>query len=99
VIKQLDWVPRDHARRRDPGTSHAAARSMRSDASALMEQIHADLKLRGPSTQSELAARLALRPDQVWRRVSDLKNRERIADTGITRPGDSGRHQTVWSAI
>ena len=35
--------------------------------------------------------------DGVWKRVSDLARDRLIVDSGIRRPGDSGRMQVVWA--
>jgi len=98
--QQLDlWSPRSHARRRDPETSHAAAESVTRSAKALMEVIWRSLATLGPATFSELADRTGLEPQQVWKRLSDLRDEERIEPSGLTRPGRSGRRQTVWRVV
>jgi hypothetical protein len=100
-MKQLDFLsPRPHARRTDPATSHDAARSIHGSAEALTARLYAVLARRGPMTRSELtaAAGQKLSDYQVSKRVSDLKNAKLIVDTGQTRPGPTGRMQTVWRA-
>lgn len=77
-------------------TSEAAAYSIESSARALMMRVLRHLQRYGPATQSELAAALRLRPDQVWRRLSDLKNHGYIEDTGARRLGPTKRFQAVW---
>ena len=94
--EQEDWLAQEHARRTDPRTSKAAARNMQRHSKALLALLFGELKRHGPMTQTELALRTRLRPDQVWRRLSDLKNKKMIVDSGETRPGDSGRPQIVW---
>lgn len=92
----FDFDPHDHHRTRGMDTSEAAAYSVEHDARALMMQIFTRLRLAGPAAQCELAAALHLRPDQVWRRLSDLKNQGLIEDTGLRRLGPTKRFQAVW---
>lgn len=94
---ELDFDPTTHSRTDDLSTSKAAAHSV-VNASAIMGIILNALKVHGPRTQSELAQLLDLHDSQVWKRLSDLKNKQRIEPTGVTRLGPSGRAQTVWRA-
>ena len=99
ISPAFNWHPTEHARREDKPTSRAAAESVRQSAQPIMDEIHRDLRQRGPGTFSDLAARLN-RPDgQVWKRLSDLERAGRVTASGQTRKGPSGRQQTVWEAV
>lgn len=94
----FEFDPEKHSRTDDLHTSKAAAHSI-VNASAIMGIILSNLKVHGPRTQAELAQLCGLHDSQVWKRLSDLKNLKRIEPTGLTRPGPSGRAQTVWRAV
>jgi len=86
----------EHARGSDPFTSRAASESMEDASKAIINAIYADLKLNGPGTFEQISQRSGLRPDQVWRRLSDME-RQRLAEpTDRTMKGSSGRQQRVW---
>lgn len=91
-----EYMAHKHARRENPPTSKAAAISMQAPAVTLMEQIMASLYFDGPATQHELAQRLQLESQQINKRTADLKIAGKIEPSGLTRPGPSGRAQTVW---
>lgn len=93
--REHDWATR-HARHNDRETSKAAARSMRSTAGGLCARILSCLKTYGPGTFEQVAVRLNLRPDQVWKRLSDLNGRIVADGTAI---GSSGREITKWRAL
>lgn len=97
-LVDLAWQAHEHARTSDRSTSHAAAASVRHGARAIMDQILGELRRFGPGTFSELALRCERDEAQVWKRLADLKNASLIEPTGDTRPGRSGRAQTVWRA-
>lgn len=92
----FDYDPHGHHRHGDMDTSEAAAYSIDHHARALMVKVLRHLQMFGPATQSELAVGMKLRPDQVWRRLSDLKNQGYIEDTGARRLGPTKRFQAVW---
>lgn len=95
-----EYDPHEHHRVDDPDTSKAAAHSISPvSADAIMGILLSALKIHGSRTQAELAAWLGLRDAQVWKRLSDLKNRGLIVPSGLTRPGPSGRQQIVWRAV
>jgi len=61
---------------------------MEHDVRRLIDIIYMELKLNGSGTFEELARRCKLRPDQVWRRLSDME------DQGFAEPlhcGAKGR--------
>lgn len=93
--KGFEFDPEKHSRTDDLSTSKAAAHSI-VNADVIMGKILAELQERGPGTQSELAQRTGLEVSQVWKRLSDLKAKDFIEPSGSTRPGPSGRAQTVW---
>lgn len=88
-----------HARNTDPGTSHAAAAALHQFSGKLQDKLLDELAKNGPGTYEELAARTGLRPDQVWRRLSDMGKRGTAVPTDIERRGTSGRMQRVWRAL
>lgn len=86
----MDWIKL--FRKGDPETSKEAAQSA---PVGLIERILEELK-NGPGTYDELATRTGLRPDQVWRRLSDAHRKGLAIPLEETRPGRSGRLQRVW---
>ena len=56
-------------------------------------------RLRIGGTQEELAAIIGLRPDQVWKRMTDLQKDGSVFDTGITRKLKSGLQGIVWQKV
>lgn len=57
----------------------------------------AGLKVGG--THEEIAKIADMRPDQVWKRLSELERDEKIFDTGITRKLKSGVNGIVWQLV
>lgn len=53
-------------------------------------------KLRVGGTHEEIAEAAGMRPDQVWKRLSELYHDSKIFDTGLLRRLKSGVHGTVW---
>jgi hypothetical protein len=51
------------------------------------------------ATQEKAAAIAGLRPDQVWKRLSELETAGKIFNTGITRKLKSGVHGIVWQIV
>lgn len=84
------------ARTTDAATSHAAAKKMAGSyrQTSLKSSILTALRAQDGQTSGEIADSLGLRHDQIWRRVSDLKN-----DGAIIADGERvwhGRAQQVW---
>lgn len=96
---QIDWSVRAHARRDNLQTSKAAAASMQVAAQSLAGRVLASLRAQGPATASELSRRLELTQYQTGKRISDLRNANMIEASEETRPGPSGRAQTVWRVL
>lgn len=53
-------------------------------------------RLRIGGTHEEAAAVCGLRPDQTWKRMSELEKEGEIFDTGIRRKLKSGLNGIVW---
>ena len=85
------------ARTDDPETSKQAAESTRAFAGQFKNIIEAELK-KAPGTFEDIAGRTGLRPDQVWRRLSDLERESRAFPTNETKRGSGGRNQRIWKA-
>lgn len=85
----IDFTAR--ARRRDPETSRAAAN--RIDGSALAQQVLHELRMNGPGTSHELAARLGMSLVTVSPRMKPLEDNNKVRRAG-KRDG-----RTVWEAI
>ena len=86
------------ARSSDPSTSHEAADKVtRSGARvSIMSRVLDTVRAEPGLTYGEIADRLAdLRPDQVWRRVSDLKNKHLIFYSG-EREWHENKQQVCW---
>lgn len=86
------------ARRTDPPTAHAAARSI--DVTDLEALVLAALKcsLDGLTTH-ELATRCGLSLVTVSPRMRPLVHKARVRDSGRKRAGTSGRKSIVWVAV
>jgi hypothetical protein len=55
------------------------------------------LKIGG--THEEIAVVCGLRPDQVWKRLSEAERDGKIFNTGITRKLKSGLQGSVWQKV
>lgn len=84
-------------RSKDPVTSKDAAASTACFTARFKNLILQALREK-PGTFQEISERTGLRPDQVWRRLSDLERDNLAFPTGETRKGSSGRQQRVWRA-
>lgn len=90
--------PRKLARIKDPSTSKKAALRVDEFAGNICAQVYQELK-RGDGTFEQLAARLGLRPDQIWRRLPDLQKAGYAEPTEKELVGQTGRAQRVWRAV
>ena len=90
--------PRKLARLEDPSTSKKAALRVDEFAGNLCAKIWRELK-KGEGTFEQLADRLSLRPDQIWRRLPDLQKAGYAKPTERETVGQSGRAQRVWVAL
>lgn len=91
---------RTHARRSDPETSKAAARSMLEGARAHREAIYWALLRAGiPLNYCEIAKRSGLEPVQVNRRLKEMADPGkdgRVEPTGETRATRTGRPAQLY---
>lgn len=84
-------------KRKNPLTSHLAHESVKPSKAFMYIKIAEGLeKLRVGGTFDEIAEASKLRPEQVWKRLSEMHVSGIIFDTGITRKGKSGRLCGVW---
>ena len=86
-------------RRNDPQTSQEAAKSVNT---TTMEQIVYDVIAQNPNgcTQDEVLAHLMSYPySTVTARFKSLIDKGYVEDTGLTRPGKSGRKQRVLKIL
>jgi predicted ArsR family transcriptional regulator len=90
--------PRKLARLEDPSTSKKAALRVDEFATNICAKIYRELK-EGDGTYEQLAFRLRLRPDQIWRRLPDLQKAGYAEPTERQHAGESGRLQRIWRAI
>lgn len=92
-------------RRNDGDTSwESALLAVRESSRAVYESIYWALRADGPMTDDELRASLAARgsnlvKESVTKRRGDLKERFWVRDTGLRRPGITGRPMIVWEAV
>lgn len=83
--------------RKQPITSILAHESVKESKEAMFVKIAAGLeKLKVGGTFDEVAAITGMKPAQVWKRFSEMFKLDIIFNTGITRPGVSGRLCSVW---
>ena len=87
----------DQPGHRGTDTSRAAAASMAPKASLLRDRVLAEIR-RCPSTPDEVAKRLRQTVLAVRPRVTELKAKALIVDTGARRKNASGRSAIVWRA-
>lgn len=83
------------ARNDDPWTSHAAADKVANDQH--FEKILNTLRKHGPLGKDGIARMAGLRPDQVWRRLSEMEHACLIRQTGKTVRSDAGRQEREWN--
>jgi len=81
------------ARRTDPGTSHAAAKTA---PVAEHQRLILDALAQGPAGASGIAARCGLSGHQVNKRLTELARTGRIFETGRVVTRASGRGEREW---
>ena len=86
--------PWEHRRNTDPATSHDAAVRL-STAKTQMRRLLTAYRYAGYCTCEESAAFAGYEHERATKRVSDLLRLGLIEDTGLRRPGTSGRYQMV----
>lgn len=87
------------ARKTDPTTSHEAADSVKETAKHHMAIIHETLETNGPMGKDYIAQKSGLRPDQVWRRLSEMEKLGMVKLTGRTVDSFSGRKEREWTHL
>lgn len=81
------------ARRTDPATSHAAARTA---PVSEHQRLIVDALAVGPAGASGIAERCGLSSHQVNKRLTELARAGRIVETGRTVRSGSGRGEREW---
>lgn len=86
------------ARRDDPPTSHAAARSMKPDVLSKQRTAVLNVVKAYPhgATAYDVHGSLGIQQSVAARRLTDLHELGLIFDTGRTRPGSTNRELIVW---
>lgn len=81
-------------------TSSDAHDSVKEHKAILYEKIKDGLRrLKIGGTFAEIAVASDLRPEQVWKRLSEMQGEGMIYNTGITRKLPSGRQGSVWQLV
>jgi len=83
------------ARRTDPATSQAAARTA---PVAEHQRLILEALAEGPAGASGIAARCGLLPHQIGKRINELSKAGRIAETGRVVTSAGGRGEREWRA-
>lgn len=98
----FDWTPppRALARAADPGTSHRAAASLSAELPELEALVMRTLAPAGERgmTLDEVCAATGLDKVTASPRFKPLEAKQLLRRAEKTRPGASGRQQTVWVA-
>jgi len=81
------------ARRTDPATSHAAAKTA---PVSEHQRLIMDALAIGPGGASGIAARCGLLPHQIGKRINELAKAGRIVATGRVVTSASGRGEREW---
>jgi predicted ArsR family transcriptional regulator len=85
------------ARESDPHTSHMAAEQIKEAAPQHMELIYNCLLEHGPLGKDGIARLTGLNPNQVARRLPELKKVGLVETTGQTVYSDAGRSEREWT--
>ena len=85
------------ARESDPHTSHMAAEQIKETAPQHMELIYNCLLEHGPLGKDGIARLTGLNPNQVARRLPELKKVGLVTTTGQTVYSDAGRSEREWT--
>jgi len=91
--------PSRRYRHADPVTSRAAAESLTPEALGKEQGrvLRAISMHAGEANRDQVASYLSADRSCVSRRITDLRDSGLVEDTGRTRPGPTGRQQTVWA--
>jgi len=93
------YLPPPGARRRDPATSHDAARSMRTAATEQGARVFNALQALGQAGAEQIAERSGMDAYAVRKRLPELEAAGVIQTTGDTRRTASGRSERVWRVV
>lgn len=96
--QNLDSDPKKLARANDPGTSKAAAKTVKQFSKKRHALILWGLGIR-EGTFYDIAETTGLEPSQVWRRLNELERKGLIEPTGGERRGPTGRMCRVWRLL
>lgn len=93
---QMKFFKFFRARESDPITSHMAAQEIKEVAPQHMELIYNCLLEHGPLGKDGIARLTGLNPNQVARRLPELKKIGLVTTTGQTVYSDAGRSEREW---
>lgn len=80
-------------------TSREAHESIKGNIPNLHKKIVTALKSIKKGTFRQIAKQAGLQDMQVWKRLSELRNDNKVRESGTTRCPVSGRNVTVWEVI
>jgi len=89
-----------YARTTDPGTSHAAARSIEGEEASRMEKLVLQVLLENPEglTTHEMVPLVGLPYESVTPRIAPLVRKNMVENSGSRRRGSRKRMCIVWRA-
>ena len=87
------------ARKSDPVTSHQAAEEIKQVAPQHMDLIYQCLLEHGPLGKDGIASRTGLDPNQVARRLPEMKKMGVVDTTGQTVYSKAGRSEREWGLV
>ena len=96
------FFPEEKQRKKRPyrSTSSAAHESIKESKQIMYDKITVGLvKLGIGGTFCEIAFASGLRPEQVWKRLSELQEKGIIYNTGLTKSSTSGRQASIWQLV
>lgn len=90
-----------YARATDPGTSHAAARDMRGEEANRREKtvLYAIRNSTEGLTNHEIVRLTGLNWNTASTRIAPLRRKGLVKNSGLKRPGPSGKQCIVWQAV
>jgi len=90
-----------HARSSDPKTSHQAAEDVKSKLPGLEARVLLSIRSAGDDGRNifEVVTETGIPVQTCSPRLAPLRRKGLIADSGVRRPGGTGKAQIVWRAI
>lgn len=83
-----------------PSTSRSAHESVKEHKSVMYDKITTGLmRLKVGGTFEEIAKAAGLKPDQTWKRISEMIEMGKVYNVGVTRPTSSGRKAMVRQLV